>query len=57
MNTSPNNGKWILLQTMENEYFYKQGKMNTSTKFCNISIREKAKNHGLKHIIFLLSEV
>ena len=31
--------------------------MNTSTKFINISIREKAKNRGLKHITFLFSEV
>ena len=28
--------------------------MNTSTKFSNISISEKAKNRGLKHIAFLL---
>ena len=28
--------------------------MNTSTKFSNISISEKAKNRGLKHITFLL---
>ena len=34
---------------MENEYFYK-------TKFSNISIKEKAKNRGLKHITFLVSE-
>ena len=27
--------------------------MNTSTKFSNISISEKAKNCGLKHITFL----
>ena len=30
--------------------------MNTSTKFSNISISERAKNRGLKHIIFLFSE-
>ena len=33
-----------------------QCKMNTSTKFSNISISEKAKNRGLKHITFLFSE-
>ena len=30
--------------------------MNTSTKFGNNSISEKAKNRGLKHISFLFSE-
>ena len=30
--------------------------MNTSTKFSNISISEKAKNRALKHITFLFSE-
>ena len=30
--------------------------MNTSTKFSNISISEKAKNRGLKHITFLFSD-
>ena len=29
--------------------------MNTSTKFNNILISEKAKNRGLKHITFLFS--
>ena len=37
-------------------YQSNQWKMNTSTKFNNISISEKAKNRGLKHITFLLSE-
>ena len=31
--------------------------MNASAKFSNISISEKAKNRGLKHITFLFSEV
>ena len=35
-------------------YQSNQCKMNTSTKFSNISISEKAKNRGLKHIAFLL---
>ena len=30
--------------------------MNTSTKLSNISISEKAKNRGLKHITLLFSE-
>ena len=30
--------------------------MNTSTKFSNISVSEKAKNRGLKQIKFLFSE-
>ena len=30
--------------------------MNTSTKFSNISISEKAKNHGLKHFTLFFSE-
>ena len=37
-------------------YQSKQWKMNTFTKFSNISISEKAKNRGLKHIAFLFSE-
>ena len=37
-------------------YQSNQWKMNTSTKFSNISISEKAKNRGLKHITFLFSE-
>ena len=31
--------------------------MNTSTKFSNISISEKAKNCGLKHITILFSVI
>ena len=34
-----------------------QSKMNASIEFGNISKREKAKNHGLKHITFRFSEV
>ena len=37
-------------------YQNNQWKMNTSTQFCNISISEKAKNRGLKHLAFLFSE-
>ena len=37
-------------------YQSNQWKMNTSTKLSNISISEKAKNRGLKHIKFLFSE-
>ena len=37
-------------------YQSKQWKMNTSIKFSNISIRENAKNRGLKHVTFLFSE-
>ena len=30
--------------------------MNTYAKLSNISVSEKAKNHGLKHMTFLFSE-
>ena len=38
-------------------YQNNQWKMNTSTKFSNILISEKAKNRGLKYIAFLFSGV
>ena len=34
-----------------------QWKMNTSTKFSDVSISEKAENRGLKHKTFHFSEV
>ena len=53
MFASYNNENKQLLQVYLT-YQSNQWKMNTSTKFSNISISEKTKNRGLKHIAFLL---
>ena len=46
-------GSWKFGVT--NEIQSNQWKMNTSAKSSNISINEKAKSRGLKHITFLFS--
>ena len=45
-----------LLQVFISIYQSNQFKMNTSIKFSDISISEKRKTRGLKHIAFLFSE-